>query len=360
MKQPHTLYFTVGPSQLYPTIPDHIRQALNDDVLSISHRSSTFTDWYKKADANLRTILRLPDTHHIFFTASALEGMERTIQNTVKEHSFHFINGSFSREFYQIALDYNKKALRFDAPNGEGFKLDDVTVPPESELICFVQNETSTGVNLPVEDIYTIADQYPDKLIAVDMVSSLPYLDIDFTKIDCGIFSIQKGFGLPAGLGVIIVSDRAIQKAQHLAEEGIAIGSHHNFLKLKEFADKHQTRETPNVLGIYLLSKVTEDIRTKGIDVIRKEIDEKASLIYTFFENHPKYKPFTNGPYRSKTTIVIDVQGESEKIVNLLKKNNIIVAKGYGKRKDSHIRIANFPSHTIGQVQQLLQVLANE
>lgn len=357
MKQ---LFFTVGPSQLYPTVPMHIKNALDEDIPSLSHRSKKFDGIYKTAIDNLRKLLSIPETHHIFFTASALEGMERTIQNTVKQHSFHFVNGSFSREFYQIAVDLNKDAQRYDAPNGESFDFTQVEIPTETELITFVQNETSTGVSIPLADIYAIGEKYPDKLIAVDIVSAAPYIKIDFSKIDSTIFSVQKGFGLPAGLGVIIISDRALQKAQKLASEHHSIGSYHNFLKLKEFGDKNQTRETPNVMNIYLLAKVTGDMLEWGIENIRKETEEKAALIYTFFDAHAKYKPYVTGETRSKTTIVVDVQGESEKVVTLLNEHHFVVAKGYGKRKDNHIRIANFPSHTIEQVQQLLRVLANE
>lgn len=351
------IFFSVGPSQLYPTVPVHIKNALKENIPSLSHRSSAFADYYKTAVTNLRKILLIPDTHEIYFTASALEGMERTIQNTVKTHSFHFVNGSFSREFYQIALDLGKTAKRFDAENGQSFDFKDAVIPDESELITFVQNETSTGVSTPLENIYAVSKSHPDKLIAIDIVSSTPYIAPDFTKIDIALFSVQKGFGLPSGLGVMIISNRAMQKARYLSNTQHSIGSYHNFLKLQEFGNKYQTRETPNVMNIYLLSKVTQDILAKGIEVIRHETEVKAQLLYSFFDNHPRYKPYVQEKYRSKTTIVIDVLGESGKVVDLLTKHAITVAEGYGKRKDNHIRIANFPSHTEQQIKRLIRIL---
>ena len=77
------IFFTVGPSQIYPTIPNHIKNALKENVFSLSHRSEEFINIYKNTAKNLRILLNIPSTHHIFFTSSALEGMERTIQNTV-------------------------------------------------------------------------------------------------------------------------------------------------------------------------------------------------------------------------------------------------------------------------------------
>lgn len=257
-----------------------------------------------------------------------------------------------------IVFDLKKNALRFDAENGEGYDMAKVKIPAKTELICLIQNETSTGVAIPMEHIYQLKKRYPDKLLAVDVVSSIPYTTIDFSNIDILIFSVQKGFGLPAGLGVMIVNKKAIKKAEKLAKKNVNIGSFHNFLKQYEFEQKFQTRETPNVLGIYLLGKVAKDMLTFGIDTIKKQTEEKAQLLYNFFENHPIYKPYVADPFRSKTTIVIDVKGESKKIVGSLKKQGLIVAQGYGKRKDDHIRIANFPSLSKKQVQTLLTKLA--
>jgi phosphoserine aminotransferase len=350
------IFFTVGPSQLYPTVPNHIRTALQENIYSLSHRSNTFKEIYATAAANLRKLLSIPETHHIFFTSCALEGMDRTIANTVEKKSFHFVNGSFSREFYQIAIDLKKEAQRFDAPNGEGFDFSSVTIPKDTELICLVQNETSTGVSIPMKSIYAMKKNYSSSLIAIDVVSSIPYVKIDFSLIDIAFFSVQKGFGLPAGLGVMIVNEKALAKANSLSQQGIGIGSYHNFVKLLEFEKIFQTRETPNVGNIYLLSKVTTDMLAVGIEKIRKDTEEKARLIYNFFDKHPIYTPAVRAPFRSQTTIVIDVKGESDKITTLLAQKGFIIAKGYGKRKDMHIRIGNFPAHSFGQVKKLLSL----
>jgi len=352
------IFFTVGPSQLYPTVPKHMKIALQDDIFSLSHRSKTFSDIYKSTAANLRKLLNIPLTHHIFFTSSALEGMERTIQNTVHKNSFHFVNGSFSREFWQIAVGLKKNAQKIEASNGEGYDFTSLTIPKNTELICIVQNETSTGIGVPMHFIYELKKKYPSALIAMDVVSSIPYTTIDFSKIDIVLFSVQKGFGLPAGLGVLIVNDKAIKKAELLEKKNISIGSYHTFPKFLEFEQKFQTRETPNVGAIYLLGRVADDMLTVGINEIRKQTEQKAALLYDFFENHARYKPYVQESFRSKTTIVIAVNGESEKIVSKLSEKGFIVAQGYGKRKDEHIRIANFPSHSLTQVKKLLRAFS--
>lgn len=352
------IYFTVGPSQLYPTVPNHIANAVRDGIPSLSHRSEAFVKMNQETHSNLRKLLGIPDTHHIFYTGSALEAMERTVQNTVHKHVLHFVNGSFSREFYNISVDLKKQAIREDVPNGVGFNFGSIKIPKKTELICFVHNETSTGVMQPLDDVAALKRSNPNVMLAMDMVSSAPYAKVDFSIIDIAFFSVQKGFGLPAGLGVVIVNEKALAKAKWLDEKGISIGSYHNFLKLAEFEAKFQTRETPNVLAIYLLGKVAGDMLEKGIENIRKEINQKADLINTYFTNHKEFKPNVEEKFRSKTTIVIDVKGKSENVVSKLAKHGFIIAPGYGKRKDLHIRIGNFPAHRVSDVKKLLHAIS--
>ena len=49
---------------------------------------------------------------------------------------------------------------------------------------------------------------------------------------------------------------------------------------------KNQTPETPNVLAIYVLSKVLEDMNNIGIDMIVRDTNYKSSLIYDTINKH--------------------------------------------------------------------------
>lgn len=349
------IFFTCGPSQLYPTVEKHMQEALNNNIPSISHRSVKFQEIYKSTQDKLREFLRIPKGQHIFFLASSLESMERIIENCIEKHSFHFVNGAFSQKFYQFAQLLKKKPIKYELKASRGYDPTAVKIPTKAELITITQNETSTGVAIPLQSINRLKSKHSTRLIALDIVSSAPYPSVNFNKIDIAFFSVQKGFGLPAGLGILIVNEKAIEKSKFLAKKGINIGSYHSFLSFLDKDKIFQTPETPNVLNIYLLGKVLDDMLKQGIDTIRKEIEEKSKLVYSFFDNHTKYTPFvTDKNFRSKTTIAIDVKGKAKEIVKKLAKNGFIVSSGYGQFKASHIRIANFPAHTIGNIKRLL------
>lgn len=354
-------FLTPGPSQLYFTVEDHLRRALKDNICAISHRSSAFQQIIAHTVAQIRALMNIPQSHYIVFTASATEIWERSIQNLVGKSSYHLVNGSFSQKYHETAVLLQKEAVKHEVVLGQGFELADLQIPEHTELICLTQNETSTGVTMPLSDIYEIRKQHPDKLIAVDMVSSAPYPDIDFTQIDSAFFSVQKCFGLPAGLGVWIFNEKCVEKSMALEKSGQSIGTYHRIPTLVKNIENNETPETPNMLGIYLLGKVAEDMNTRGIKAIRNETNYKAVLTYGTIQQSENFKIFVEDEkFRSKTVIVADVLKESAAYyIKKFKEDNITVGSGYGKGKETQIRIANFPTHSKETFELLADLMKN-
>lgn len=353
------IYFTPGPSQTYFTMDSHLKKALDDQVPSISHRGAAFQKIFQEAVENLKGLMGIPSGYQVFFTSSATEIWERSIQNCVERESFHLVNGAFSARFAKIASNLGRKATLAQVPEGQCVDINGLLVPESCELIAITQNETSTGAAQPLADVAVIREAFQDQLIALDVVSSLPYIDLDFHQVDMAYCSVQKCFGLPAGLGIWIVNERCMEKARALLNKGQSIGSYHCLPELADKAAKHQTPETPNVLGIYLLAKVAGDMLAKGVTQIRRETDYKAAVIYNLLQKHPKLSPFVDQEkYRSKTTIVARVDyGEARDFIDPLEQKGLVVGTGYGSFKREHIRIANFPTHSKEQTEMLVDLL---
>lgn len=351
-------FLTPGPSELYFTVEDHLKTALQENICEISHRSKNFQQIVANTLQALRNLLQIPDDYHIVFTASATEAWERIIQNLSAKHTFHLVNGSFSTKFYDFAVLLQRNAIKYQVSENQGFTLNDFTIPAETELICLTHNETSTGVSMSLEDIYSIRKQNPEKLIALDMVSSAPYPKLDFTQIDTAFFSVQKCFGLPAGLGVWIFNQRCVAKAKELEGNKQIIGTYHTIPTLLANIAKNETPETPNMLGIYLLGKVAEDMNYKTIEVIRKETAYKAALIYQILDKHHKFKAAVEPKFRSQTVLVAEGTAQDIKeFISKCEKENIIIGTGYGKFKDTQMRIANFPTHSKEVFEKVADIL---
>ena len=344
----NSIFLTPGPSELYFTVGDHIQNALQDKIPSISHRSLYYQDIHRFAVEQVKKLLNVPDDYHLVFTNSATEVWERLIQNCVEKETYHFVNGSFSTRFHEFSGLLGKKANKTEAEFGYGFNMQEVNIPDSAEMICFTQNETSSGVQTPKEDIYAIRSKHPEALIAVDAVSAVPFLDIDFNMIDSLFFSVQKGMGLPAGLGVWIFNEKCVKKSEQLLSKGQSIGTYHSIPSLLKNGSKNMTPATPNVLGIYVLAKVAEDMNRKGIDVIRRETIYKSTLMYSILEKHPDFEILVEKEsHRSNTVIVAKVlNGSSSNIIKYLSDKGLNIGSGYSKYKNSQIRIANFPTHS--------------
>lgn len=348
--------FTPGPSQLYFTVQDHMRAAFREGIPSISHRSKIFENIYAEAAAGLRELLGAPADYHIFFTGSATEIWERAAQNLTEKKSLHLVNGSFSSRFHEIALQCGKQAVKIESTEGAGF--DFPSIASDTEMIALTHNETSTGVSLPMAFINRFREAAPDSLIVVDAVSSLPFPKFDFTKIDSVFFSVQKGFGLPAGLGVWIVNDRCIEKAKQVSAAGLSIGSYHNLVSLHANAKKNQTPETPNVLGIYLLNAVVKDFLQRGVEALRRETEYKAALLYHTLSKHGLFEPFVKDKdLQSKTVIVANTGEHTSAVTEFLGKHGLQPGDGYGKNKATQLRFANFPAHSKEVFEQLSDAL---
>lgn len=355
----HKIYFTPGPSQIYYTVPDHLKSALKEDVMCISHRSAAFQSIYAEAKSALRALLNVPDGYDIYFLSSANEIWERIIQNLVSDSSHHFVNGSFAKKFYQFAQDYKKNSTVTKAADGEAFA--DLHVPEEAELIAVTLNETSIGYAFDQETLKSLRQQHPDKLIAVDGVSAFPAINFDFSLCDTAYFSVQKCFGLPAGLGVWIVNQKCYEKAESLHQNGVITGSYHSLRELKSMGDKNQTPETPNALGIYLLGKVSRDMLFRSGRLIQNDTIYKSTILYQALTQSKGITPFVKPKAnQSKTVIVASCNGGNKQILELMAQKGWIVGKGYGAYKEDHIRIANFPVHSKEHIEAMCDLLATQ
>ncbi|MFY0626658.1 MAG: aminotransferase class V-fold PLP-dependent enzyme [Reichenbachiella sp.] len=352
------IFFTPGPSALYFTVEQHIKNALKENIPSISHRSKEYVKMHQSTIEGIRELLSVPDNFNIGFTSSATEIWERSIENLVNENSFHFVNGSFSEKFYKVAQSLGKNASAQIATPGSNNDITVANIPESTELITVAQNETSTGAAIPAESFKKLRENNPNSLISVDVVSSAPISNIDLQHVDSMYFSVQKCFGLPAGLGVWIYNEKCLNKAQQLKSQGKYHDTYNGLLNIDKFAQKSQTSCTPNVMNIYLLGKVIEDMLAKGVDQMRKEALYKSALIYNLYDTHDGLNSFVNEKkYRSITVGVGEVLNGAESLMKQLSDKKMIVGGGYSEFKGKHIRIANFPTHSKEQMEMLVDTI---
>ena len=140
---PHEISLEPGPSQVHFSCSHYIKKAFNENLCSVSHRSSKFQDIYSFTEHQLRQVLNVPDHFNVLFLSSATDIWERIIQNFVPNSSHHFINGAFSQRFYDFAINLGKKSSFTEGQ--PGLEFESFCIPDSTDLIAVTMNETSTG-----------------------------------------------------------------------------------------------------------------------------------------------------------------------------------------------------------------------
>ncbi len=347
------VFFTVGPSAIYPNVDQWTNDFYQKGYASEYHRSTVFQSIYQHLDEQLRLLLNIPTTHAIFVLGSGSEIMERILQNCVSKSSFHFINGAFSKKFYDYAKRIGLDAHKYEA---DCFTDSYPTIQPEVELICITHNETSTGIKTNEDYIHNVKKKNPQAILAIDTVSSAPFVDLDFSLVDMAFFSSQKAFGLPAGLGVWIVN-RNLAENLVVANYSDKRSAHNTMGDLLKNYKTFQTPSTPNVLGIYLMGRVAQDMNQRGLGELKKEMLDKKNFLQSLFTINDWLGLSHNHTNSSDTVLCTYPLKPIDEIRSLLLKRNIICSEGYAENKDKQLRFSNFPANSWKDIECLAQVL---
>ncbi|WP_245986128.1 aminotransferase class V-fold PLP-dependent enzyme [Marinoscillum furvescens] len=340
--------FYPGPSRVYSHITEYIYEAYMDGVMSANHRSELFMDLMVKTKSTLSEKLCIPEGYELVFTSSATECWEIIAQSLTQKGSQHFYNGSFGEKWasYSSALVPTTNVhfgINEVLPTGD--------VSEDVDVLCVTHNETSNATIVRQESLQMLREENLGKLIAVDATSSLGGVKLDFTLADVWYASVQKCLGLPAGMGVMILSPKAQEVAYNIGE-----GNRYNSLvRILDNAKKHQTVYTPNVLSIYLLMRTQK--ASKGIDYIAEKLSRRLVQYEELISSKAGVSHLVeNEAVRSSTVLALKVD-DPEVLKSQAEEYGIILGNGYGPWKPSTIRIANFPAIKSREVEKLIGFL---
>ena len=346
--------FYPGPSRVHEEIPRYVKDAYEEGILSINHRSEEFMRMSEKTIGLLKKKLEIPEGYTVFYTTSATECWEIIAQSVVTTSAFHLFNGAFGKKWFEYTRRLVTGAKSFPFTT-EGFiEAKKLRIGKEG-VICLTQNETSNGTQVSNEVIESIRGRYPGHLISVDATSSMAGIYLNFSAADIWFASVQKCFGLPAGLGLMICSPAALAKVKAIGEN-----DHYNSVMfMAQMMEKWQTPFTPNVMAIYLLMRVMEE--SKPIREVSRKVEERYRGWVDFlsdrktlrhFVSNEEVRSFTVIPVTAKETLITAIKSRA-------KKNGILLGEGYGDLKASTFRIANFPAIKKNEIKTLRTFLGD-
>ncbi len=325
----------------------------------IGHRSKEFSRLYEGVINKLKRLFNT-EYHAFVFTSSGTGVLEGFIRNFVKEKVLIPVNGSFSKRWVEAAQLNGKgvKALEFEW--GRAVRPEVVAEELRRErydALMVVHNESSTGLTNPLKEIAEVVREVsPDTLILVDAVSGMlgVPLELEGWGIDAVAASVQKAFGLPPGISVAYVSERAMERSKEIENRGM----YFNFERMLDYYNKKkQTPFTPNISLMYALDYQLDRILAEGVENRYERHLRMAELARKWALE--KFDMFPEEGYWSRTiTCVANTRGMPvAEFIEELGRRGYAIANGYGPLKEKTFRIGHMGDLTERDVSELLGVM---
>ncbi len=207
--------FVPGPTN----VPDRVLRAMHRTMED--HRSSDFPAFVAPIFEDLKKVFKTTSGQPFLFPASGTGAWEASLSNTLSPGDRVLAGrfGMFSHLWIDMAQRLGLDVEVLDAEWGEGAPIEryQEALAADSahriKAVLFTHNETATGVTSDVAGIRrALSETRHPALLMVDGVSSIASIDfrMDEWGVDLAVTGSQKGFMLPAGLGIVCASQKAL------------------------------------------------------------------------------------------------------------------------------------------------------
>ncbi|GIM29329.1 aminotransferase [Clostridium polyendosporum] len=348
----HKKLFIPGPVEVREDVLKQMSRPM------IGHRGKEASELQRRISDNLRKVF-YTDSEILLSTTSGSGLMEGAIRSCTLKKAAVFSVGAFGNRWYDMALNNNVPADKFESTWGKALKaeeIDKTLATGKYDLIAITHNETSTGVMNPIEEIAEVIKKYPEVVFCVDTVSSAggTKIEVDKLGIDICITSTQKALGLPPGLSICTFSEKAKERAEKVQFRGTYL----DLLALYKYIQKknYQYPSTPSISHMFALDyQLNYILNEEGLENRFKRHIDMAEIVREwaeeYFEVFPEKGCWSNTLTNIKNTRGIDVGALNKELGN----RGLQISNGYGKLKDQTFRIAHMADCTVEDVKNLLE-----
>ena len=279
--------FSAGPSVL----PVEVMQSAADNMLNygdsgmsvmeMSHRSKPFEKIIQDAEANLRTLLEIPDSYDVLFVqggATLVFAMIPLNLMTGSGKADYIVTGQWAGKAFEEAAKLGDARIVATSKE-QKFSFIPKVKPDEyrrdADYVHITWNNTIYGTKYPA---------VPDTgglTLVTDMSSSILSERVDVSKYDCIYAGAQKNIG-PAGLSIIIIKKELVGRAKENTP---------TYLDFKTHADNGSLYNTPPAWCIYIAGEVFKLLLERGGVAAMEEINKrKAAKLYDYIDGSKLYK----------------------------------------------------------------------
>jgi phosphoserine aminotransferase len=304
--------FSPGPAVLPLSVLERVRDEMlclpgaGCSILEVGHRDKPFLDILHGAEANLRALLEIPDTHAVLFLqggarlqfsmlpANLLAGQSGPAQ--------YLVTGTWSKYAVDEAKKEGAVEVLWDGKATQYDRLpasDSVKPRDDAAYLYYCSNETIQGVQFAQEPA---AGNAP---LVCDASSDFLCRPLDVSKYGVLYACAQKNAG-PAGVTVVIIRRDLLARASDQLP---------GYMLLRNHAENDSEWNTPPTFSIYVLGLVAQWLRDEvgGLAAMKKLNSQKASLLYSLLDRYPQlYQGHSQPATRSIMNVTFRLPDEAK------------------------------------------------
>ena len=347
----HKKLFIPGPVEVRPEVLEQMATPM------IGHRTKEASQLQREI-SELTMKLFYTNNQILLSTTSGSGLMEGAVRCCTRKRAAVFSIGAFGDRWFKMAQNNNVPADKIDSEWGQPTtpeQVDKALSTGKYDLITITHNETSTGVMCPAEEIAEVMKKYPDVIWCMDTVSSMAgtKIEVDALGVDICLTSTQKAIGLPPGMSICSISEKAMNAARQVEFRGTYL----DLVELYDYIQKkdYQYPSTPSLSHMFALRyQLNYIINEEGLEkrfarhlAMAKRVRAWAK---TYFEMLADERYASNTLTTIKNTRGINVGDLNKK----LGERGFMLSNGYGALKEKTFRIAHMADCTLAEVNELL------
>lgn len=342
---------------------------VTDDILTaqaqpmIGHRGKGMEELLGRIQPRLQRVFRTE--RPVYISSSSATGlMEGALRNGARQRVLSLVNGAFSERFHKISVACGLETDVLEAEWGDVHtpaRLADALKGGRYDAVTVVHSETSTGALNPIAELAKVTHDAGDVVLLVDSVTGVAgnVVESDDWQLDFVLTGSQKALALPPGLAFGVAQPNILERAAAKGGRGV----YFDFLEFEKYALKNQTPNTPAVSLLYALDKQLERIDAETMPGRWDRHNAMAIRTWAWADEMTArgipVSVLAPEGYRSWTVTCLTVPpGKKGSDINAaMKAKGITISAGYGKLKDSTIRIGHMGEHTLSELERVLTAL---
>ncbi|HSM61101.1 MAG TPA: alanine--glyoxylate aminotransferase family protein [Longimicrobiales bacterium] len=347
-------FFLPGPTEVRPEVLAAQARPM------IGHRGAGIQALMAEIQEGLKKVF-VTDRPVIVSTSSATGLMEAAARNGASRRVLSLVNGAFSARFAEIAracgLEVDELSVAWGAHHDPG-PLAEALEERDYDAVTVVHSETSTGALNDLPALAEVVGTRPDTLLLVDSVTGVGGAELrtDAWGLDFVLTGSQKAMALPPGLAFGVASEAMMARSATAPNKGV-------YFDLEAFASSLGKLQTPNTPALSLLYAVREQlawIREETMEGRWARHSAMAAATWAWVEGMRQagidVGVLAEQGHRSPTVTCVTLPDgiHGPTIVKRVAERGWVIGGGYGKLKETTIRIGHMGDHTTEELEALL------